>query len=238
MTHTLPESDTLAHTPRAGGETVPTRAHSANAPGRGWVLTGIGAAVASAAGIAASMMSGAVYEPDLAGDAVGIVERMSEQIAPMVLFHVASSVGALLLVVFAAGLRRFLRERTPTDHLAPQVASSGLLLVSVVLLIGTALNTEFIFGLFDTSLLVPETAVFYGHWIGTVPWYWAGAGLAALAVGVAGRRYGAVSGWLTWVSLILGALTALLAVSPLQYMAGMTGPLWLLIVTIALLRER
>lgn len=205
---------------------------------RGWVFAGIGAAVASVAGIGSSMMSGAVYEPSLAGDAVGIVEKMSEQVVPMVVFHTASATAALLLVVFAAGLRRFLVERTPVDHLAPQVASTGLVLVSVALLMGTALNTEFIFGLFDTSLLVPETAVFYGHWIGTVPWYWAGAGLAALAVGVAGRRYGAVSGWLTWVSLILGALTALLAVSPLQYMAGMTGPLWLLIVTIALLRER
>jgi hypothetical protein len=205
---------------------------------RGWVVAGIGAAVASIAGIASSMMSGAVYEPSLAGDAAGIVEKMSEQVVPMVVFHVASAIAALLLVVFAAGLRRFLIERTPLDHLAPQVASTGLLLVSVALLMGTALNTEFIFGLFDTSLLVPETAVFYGHWIGTVPWYWAGAGLAALAVGVAGRRYGAVSGWLTWVSLVLGAITTMLAVSPLQYMAGMTGPLWLLIVTIALLRER
>ena len=205
---------------------------------RGWVVAGVGTAVASVTGIGSSMMSGAVYEPSLAGDAVGIVEKMSEQIVPMVVFHTASAAAALLLVVFAAGLRRFLQERMPLGHLAPQIASAGLLLVSVTLLMGTALNTEFIFGLADPALIVPETAVLYGHWIGTVPWFWAGAGLAALAVGVAGRRYGAVSRWLTWVSLVLGALTTLFAVSPLQYMAGMTGPLWLLVVSVALLRER
>ncbi|MGA8044862.1 MAG: hypothetical protein WCA30_01210 [Dermatophilaceae bacterium] len=211
---------------------------SLGTPSRMWVLAGIGAAMASIAGIVGSSMAGAVYDAELAGDAAGITDRMTGEIPQMLVFHSASAIAALLLVVFAAGLRRFLRERTPLDHLAPQLASTGLLLVSVVLLTGTALSTEFIFGLLDPALLVPETAVFYGHWIGTVPWFWAGAGLAALAVGVAGRRYGAVSGWLTWVSLVLGAVTTLLAVSPLQYMAGMTGPLWLLIVTFALLRER
>lgn len=229
MTSTAsPELTNVAQAPTQAPEAVRSRA---------WVLAGVGAGVASIVSIAASMMSGAVYEVELAGDALGITERLAEQTVPILVFHTSAAAAALLLVVFAAGLRRFLWERTPIDHLAPQVASSGLLLVSVVLLMGTALNTEFIFGIQDPELLVPETAVFFGHWIGTVPWFWAGAGLAALAVGVAGRRYGAVSGWLTWVSLILGAITTLIAVSPLQYMAGMTGPLWLAIVSVALLRE-
>lgn len=230
MTHTAtPETTTVAQTPEPPLETTRSRT---------WVLAGVGAAVASIAGIAATMMSGAVYEPEIAGDSLGITERLAEQTVPIVMFHVCAAVAALLLVVFAAGLRRFLWERTPVDHLAPQVASTGLLLTSVVLLMGTALNTEFIFGIQDPALLVPETAVFFGHWINTVPMFWAGAGIAALVVGLAGRRYGAVSGWLTWVSLILGAVTTIFAISPLQYMSGMTGPLWLLITSVALLRER
>lgn len=52
------------------------------------------------------------------------------------------------------------------------------------------------------------------------------------------HRRRAVSGWLTWVSLVLGVLTTLFAISPLQYMSGTTGPLWLLTATVALLRER
>ena len=35
---------------------------------------------------------------------------------------------------------------------------------------------------------------------------------------------------------MLGGLTALFLVSPLQYMAGMTGPVWLVVVAAGLLR--
>jgi hypothetical protein len=205
--------------------------------GRGWVYAGIGAGIAGIAAIVGSSMSNAVYDADLAGDAAGITEKMGEQTAALLIFHVGAMAAALLLVVFGAGLRRYLARRLPEGSLAPQVAATGLVLVSVALLMGSALNTEFIFGLMDTDLLVPETAVFYGHWVGTVPWVWAGAGLTALAVGHAGRTHQVVPGWLTWVSLVLGGLTALLAVSPLQYMAGMTAPLWLVIAAFGLLRK-
>ncbi len=43
--------------------------------------------------------------------------------------------------------------------------------------------------------------------------------------------------WLAWLSLALGALTLVLGISPAQYMAGMTGPLWLTITSIALLKK-
>jgi len=205
--------------------------------GRGWVYAGVGAGIAGITAIVGSSMSNAVYDSDLAGDAAGITEKMSEQVAQLLVFHVGAMVAALLLVVFGAGLRRHLARRLPDGALAPQVAATGLTLVSVALLVGTALNTEFIFGLMDTDLLVPETAVLYGHWVATVPWVWAGVGLAALAVGQAGRSHAAVPRWLTWVSLVLGGLTTLLAISPLQYMAGMTGPLWLLVVAFGLLRK-
>ena len=36
---------------------------------------------------------------------------------------------------------------------------------------------------------------------------------------------------------MLGGLTALFMVSPLQYMAGMTGPVWLIVVSLGLLRS-
>ena len=103
---------------------------------------------------------------------------------------------------------------------------------------GSALTTEFVFGVQDPELLVPETAVFFGHWIGTVPWVWAGAGVTALAVGIAGRSFNAVARWLTWTSLVLGAITTLFGISPLQYMAGMFGPIWLTVAAIGLLTSR
>lgn len=70
-----------------------------------------------------------------------------------------------------------------------------------------------------------------------VPWLWVGAGVAALALGIAGRKFKTVAPWLAWVSLVLGGVTIFLGVSPAQYMAGMTGPLWLTIAALGLLKE-
>ncbi len=217
--------------------TLDAPATTGHPQGRGWVHAGIAASIFAAVGIVGSLNSGAAYEPALAGDAVGITERLAEQVPWILVFHVSTMTSALLMVPFAVGLHRHLRRRTGDESLLPGVAALGLVLVMVAQLMGTALTTEFAFGVQDPELLVPETAVFFGHWIGTVPWVWAGAGVAALAVGLAGRRFGAVARWLTWTSLVLGVLMTLLGVSPLQYMAGMLGPIWLLAVSIGLLRR-
>jgi hypothetical protein len=213
------------------------RAPQPTREGKGWMYAGIGAGLAGVASIVGSSFSGAVYEEELAGDAAGITARLAEQTAPILVFHTGATMSALLLLVFAAGLRRRIADMAPEGSLLPQVAASGLLLVSVALLMGSALTTEFVFGVREPELLVPETAAMFGHWINTVPWVWAGAGAAALALGQAGRKFGATSGWLAWASLILGGLTTLFAISPLQYMAGMTGPLWLIIAAIGLLKK-
>ena len=87
------------------------------------------------------------------------------------------------VVVFAAGLHRDLAGRLPTSSTLPMVASSGLLLVAAAQLLGSGLTTEFVFGVQDPEQLVPETAVLFGHWIGTIPWLWGTAGLTAVALG-------------------------------------------------------
>lgn len=211
---------------------------SGGAESRGWVHAGIGAGLAGIVSVVGSTLSGAaVYDEKLAGDALGITEALADRTVSILVFHTGAMLSAVLLLVFAAGLRRSLARSTGRESLLPQVASSGLGLVSVALLMGSALTTEFVFGVQDPDRLVPETAVFFGHWISTVPWLWVGAGVAALAVGLAGRRFGAVPGWLTWVSLVLGAVTTLVGMSPLQYMAGMVGPLWLTVAAVGLLKR-
>ena len=205
---------------------------------RGWAYAGVGAGLAGIVALIGSSLTDAVYQEDIAGDATAITDKLADQTATILLLHVGGMVSALLLLVFAAGLRRRLATALPAESLLPQVAAWGLLLVSVAQVMGTALTTEFVFGVNDSDLLVPETAVFFGHWIGTVPWVWVGAGVAALALGIAGRRFEAVPRWLTWTSLVLGAITTLFGVSPLQYMAGMTGTIWLTVAAIGLLRQK
>jgi hypothetical protein len=84
----------------------------------------------------------------------------------------------------------------------------------------------------EDNQLVPEAAVFFGHWVGTIPWLWVGAGVAALCVAAAALRHRVLPRWIGVISLILGGIITLLGISPLQYMAGMVGPIWLLVVSI------
>ncbi|GAB2698903.1 hypothetical protein [Thalassiella azotivora] len=211
------------------------RQRSAAPHGRAWAASGVVAGLAGLGGISASMASGAVYDESVMGDPEGIVALMSEQVPQLLVFHTLTLVGVVALVVFAAGLHRRLRDRLGEGSLLPSVAAGGLGLVTVAGLMGTALDTEFIFGLAEPDVMVAETAVLYGHWVGTVAWLWLGAGIAGVATAVAALRHAAAPRWIGWVSVVLGGLTLLFGVSPLQYMAGFTGPVWLTVVALGFL---
>jgi hypothetical protein len=220
----------------------PTTSRAAGDPpatgpaGRGWVLAGTAAGALGLVGGIASGMVDAVYDPDVSGDPAAITDRLADKLPQILVFHTATMLSCVLLVVFAAGLHRQLRRRTGADSLLPGVAAAGLGLVAVAQLLGAGLTTEFAFALAeDPDLVLPESAAFFNHWIGTIPWLWGGAGLAGLAVARAAKQ-GAYARWLGITSLVLGGITALFLVSPLQYMAGMTGPVWLVVVSLGLLR--
>ena len=226
-------SGPASHAPAASRATT-----NADTPGRSrrlWAWAGVGAGLAGIVSIGASMQVDAVYAEDVAGDPAAIVGRLADQTAAILTFHTATMVSLSLLVVFAAGLRRRLAGQLPSRSLLPDVAAAGLGLVAVAQLMGSGLTTEFVFGVTQSEdQLVPEAAVFFGHWVGTIPWLWFGAGIAGVAVAVAALRHGATARWIGWVGAVLGGVTLFLGVSPLQYMAGMTGPIWLLLTALGL----
>lgn len=237
MTTTTSPSGT---TPRSRPGGVAREGRGRGLPGRAWALAGVGAGLASIVSIVASGAFGAVYDQRLAGDAAAIAEGMSHQVAQVMVFHTATTLSCALLVVFAAGLHRQLRARTGADSLAPGIAAGGLMLVAVAQLMGSGLTTEFVyaFGSGQLDQVVPEAVAFFGHWVNTVPWLWGGAGLTGLAVASAVFRHDSHAAWIGWTSVVLGGLSAFFLVSPLQYMAGMTGPLWLTLVASGLLLSR
>lgn len=196
-----------------------------------WAVAGIAAAVAGIAGTTASGMIDAIYDRAILGDPDAIAAKLSEQVAPMAIFHVTTVLSAVLLLVFGAGLLRRLRARLDATHLAPLVALAGLAGTAVVLIIGSGFDTEFMFGVQEAELINPANAAMYNHIVGTLPWCWVLAGVSALAVWSA-RRAGGVPRWMGVVSLVLGGLTVLVGISPLQYMASATAQLWLLIIAI------
>ncbi|WP_432494883.1 hypothetical protein [Kineococcus gypseus] len=201
-------------------------------PGRGWAAAGAVAAVLGglSTGVVSSHLN-AVYEVSPRG-AEATVAAMADERAWVLAHHVTNLPAALLLLVAAAGLHRRLAGRLARGSLLPAVAAGGLGLVSVAGLMGTGLTTELYFGLGDPSLAVPEALVLMGHWTGTVAWLWVGAGVTGLCVALAALRHRAAPAWLGVASLLLGGLTLLVGVSPFQYLAGMTGPVWLLVVSL------
>ncbi|SDC69881.1 hypothetical protein [Nocardioides lianchengensis] len=199
-------------------------------PGRTWAVTGTVAGLAGIAGIQTSATIDAVYDEAYVGDAARITERLDDFVPELLVLHGTMMTASLLLLVFAAGLRRRLQGQSPAGSLAPDVAAGGLLLTSVAALMGVAFTTEIVFGLTSDDLpLDPEFGAVVAHWTGTVPWLWVGAGVTGLAVAVAALRHAAAPRWIGWAAALLGGVTTLAGVSPLQYLAGFTGPVLVLV---------
>jgi hypothetical protein len=197
---------------------------------RAWALVGAVAGLAGIVGIQASLQIDAVYNEKYAGDADKIADRLSDYVPQLLALHFAMTSAAVLLLIFAAGLRRRLRMQAPAGSLLPDVAAGGLMLTAVAALMGAGFTTEIVFGVTDDSMpLDPEFAAVVGHWIGTVPWLWVGAGLTGVAVAVAALRHAAAPRWIGWAGAVLGGITLLFGLSPLQYMAGFTGPVLVLV---------
>lgn len=199
---------------------------------RVWALAGIGSGVAGIGTIVTSTTIGAVYDPKLDGDAPAIADKLADLVPNMFVFHSITVIGALLMVVFGAGLAARLRATAGRDSLAPVIAFAGLAGTAVVSILSSGLDTEFMTTLAsDPDVIVPEAAVMYNHWIGTIPWLWTLSGLAGLATYAVSRR-GGVPRWIGRVGLVLGGLTVLLGVSPLEYLSGATGVLMVLVTAI------
>lgn len=203
-----------------------------NTTSRAWAYAGALAGLAGVIGIQASLQVDAVYDKRYAGDADRITERLGEYVPQLLVLHLTMTGAAVLLLVFAAGLRRRLGAQAPAGSLLPDVATGGLLLTAVAGLMGAGFTTEIVFGLEGDTAIDPEFAAVVGHWIGTVPWLWVGAGLTGVAVAVAALRHAAAPRWLGWVGAVLGGITLLIGLSPLQYMAGFTGPVLVLLLGI------
>jgi hypothetical protein len=217
-THNPVRADLASTEDRAAGRTRQARS---------WALAGIGAGILGLGTIVTSSAAGYVYQDEFTdGTLDGIAEALADKTPVLLAFHTFTVLGAVLMIVFGAGLFRRLRAVAP-ESLAPVVALVGLAGTAVVSIMGSGLDTEFMIQMGDGIVVDDGSAATYGHWIGTIPWLWTLAGLSGLAIHVV-ARHGGVPRWLGRVGLVLGGLTLVLGISPLQYMAGMTGPLWLL----------
>jgi len=193
---------------------------------RGWAFAGVGAALCGIATIVTSSMVDTVYQDRYQSDLDGFTADLHDKTGVLFAFHSITALGAVLMLVFAAGLHRRLRGAM-ADSIVPTVAGAALAGTAVVSILGSGLDTEFMMALAGDGDVPDSSAAMYNHWIGTIPWLWTLAGLAGLGLYVASRR-GVVTRWVGLVGLVLGGLTVVLGISPLEYMSGVTGALWLL----------
>lgn len=209
-----------------------TAEHAHGRPARrGWAAVGVAAGVLGVASVQLSTAMSADWAA-IAGDADAIVASYADKTVLLLGFHTATALLVPLLLVFAAGLHRRMAQQAPAGSLLPGVAAGGLGLTAVAALLGSGLDTQFIFGFLEPDTLVASSGAFYTDWVATIPWLWLGAGIAAVALAVAALRHDAAPRWIGVVSAVLGGLTVLVGVSPLQYLAGLTAPVWLLVVAL------
>ena len=161
---------------------------------RTWAIAGIGAGVAGIATIVTSSMIDVVYRHEFGGTTTGVADALQDKAGVMFAFHSIATLGAVLMVVFAAGLHRRLRA-VAADGLAPVIALVGLAGTAVVSVLGAGLDTELMVPLAQGDGIVDDnTAAFYNHWIGTIPWCWVLAGMAGLALHTVSRRAASLAG--------------------------------------------
>jgi hypothetical protein len=227
---------TVTHHPVRSDVSEPAQAVIGNTrkPSNAWALAGLAAGVTSLGALVSAFMVDAVYDRDLDGDPEAIADKLGDQVPQIISFHVLGTLSAVLLVVFGAGLYRRLRATAPADSVAPLLAFGGLLGTAVVMVLGTGLDTELVFAVGHDEFVTPDNQAFYNTWVGTIWWCWVLAGLSAIAVFMASRT-GGVPRWLGICGLIGGILTLVLGISPQQYIAGMIGPIAVIVASLGFL---
>ncbi|WP_148288617.1 hypothetical protein [Ilumatobacter nonamiensis] len=213
--------------PTVPGTHTSTGIRASSPPARRWAVCGIAAGVLGLAQFA--LTGGLGVDTEALADNQLVAEQITDAAPWVWLYQVTGVLTAVLVAVFAAGLFRKLSQQAPADSLIPMLSVSGLLLVSSMSLVGSGICTEMFWGLTqDSADLDPDTLAAQLAIFNTMGWVWAGAGLTAGAVAVAGLRHGAVGRGLAIGSAVAASLIGLVNLVPLQYLALLPGALWLI----------
>ena len=186
--------------------------------------------------------SGALAVPTSAlADNAEVLDRIAGKGNWVWLFQALMSAAALGLAVFGAGLRRRLDDQEPAGSLAGTVALLGTGLAAALCLVGGGISTELFWSLNaasdDLAKVDPDTVAANLAIYNTMGWVWAGVGLAAGAVAVAGLRHASVGRRLAWFSAVMAGLVGLLQLIPLQYLAALPATLWCVVTGVAMSRQ-
>jgi hypothetical protein len=143
---------------------------------------------------------------------------------------------AVLLAIFAVGLRRRLAGQEPAGSLVPDLAGLGLILMSIMTLVGTGISTEMFHALRNADEVDPDTIATHLAIYNTMAWVWAGGMLTTGAIAVAGFRHGSVSRRLGRFAAVMTGLVVLTQVLPFQYLAVLPMSIFLIVCGVSMVR--
>ena len=143
---------------------------------------------------------------------------------------------AMLLVIFALGLRRRLAGQEPAGSLVPDLAGLGLILMAIMTLVGTGISTEMFHALRHTDDVDPDTVSSHLAIYNTLAWVWAGGILTTGAMAIAGLRHGSVSRRFGRFAAVMTVLVGLTQVLPFQYLAVLPMAIFLVVCGVSMVR--
>ena len=212
-------------------DSIPTEATTAR---RGWAAAGLAAGIATFALFLgpASMLT---TSTDAMADNTDVLAEVAGKEGWVWAFQSVGVAIALLLVIFAVGLRRRLAGQEPAGSLVPDLSAVGLILMAVMTLVGTGISTEMFHALRHSDEVDPDTIGAHMAIYNTMAWVWAGGLLTTGAI-VAAARHGSVSRRLGRFAAVMSGLVVLTQILPFQYLAVLPMAIFLVVVGISMLR--
>jgi hypothetical protein len=143
-----------------------------------------------------------------------------------------ATLAGLLLIFFAANLRKVLHEADDSDSILPAVVLAG----ASVMAVGVAIDAMISFALAEAADDIRPTAVqalqalwdndFFPIALGTTAFM--------LAAGLSIVLHGGLPKWLGWIAVLFGVV----GLTPVGFIGFLGGALWILVVSVLLARRR
>lgn len=199
----------------------------------------------AAAGLAAGVGAFALFlgpatmltvPTDAYADNADVVAELDGKAGWVWVFQTTGVALAVLLAIFAVGLRRRLAGQEPAGSLVPDLAALGLVLMAAMTLVGTGISTEMFHALRHADEADPDTIAAQFTIYNTMAWVWAGGLLTTGALAVAGLRHGSVGRGLGRFAAVMSGLLVVTQVLPFQYLAVAPMAIFLIVCGISMLR--
>jgi hypothetical protein len=202
---------------------------------RGWAYAGLLGGIGSFLFFLgpASMLSPST---DSYADNAKVLEELDGKQGWVWAFQTLGVALAILIVIFALGLRRRLAGQEPAGSLVPDLAGIGLILMAIMTLVGTGISTEMFHALRHTDEVDPDTVSSHLAIYNTLAWVWAGGILTTGAMAVAGLRHGSVSRRFGRFAAVMTVLVGLTQVLPFQYLAVLPMAIFLVVCGVSMVR--